>query len=91
MKKIIFTQVLAENGVTNFNGLYDENGLPVIVELEKDDNGVVLTAVRRKLSECEKDILCCKYDDCDICPICEDCEDEYLGDEEDFCDENTCC
>ena len=27
MKKVIFTQILAENGVTNFSGLFDENGL----------------------------------------------------------------
>ena len=34
MKKVIYSQVLAENGITNFSGLYDENGLPVNVELE---------------------------------------------------------
>ena len=47
MRKIIFTQVLTANGNAVFSGLYDENGLPVKVELEKDDEGVVLTAVRR--------------------------------------------
>ena len=35
MKKVIFSQILAGNGVTNFSGLFDENGLPVRVELEK--------------------------------------------------------
>ena len=50
MRKIIFTQVLTANGNAVFSGLYDENGLPVKVELEKDDEGVVLTAVRRKLT-----------------------------------------
>ena len=29
MKKVIFSQILAGNGVTNFSGLFDENGLPV--------------------------------------------------------------
>ena len=32
MKKVIFSQILAGNGVTNFSGLFDENGLPVRVE-----------------------------------------------------------
>lgn len=26
MKKVIFSQILAGNGVTNFSGLFDENG-----------------------------------------------------------------
>ena len=34
MKKVVYSQVLAENGITNFSGLYDKNGLPVNVELE---------------------------------------------------------
>lgn len=51
MKKVIFSQILAGNGVTNFSGLFDENGLPVRVELEKNADGVVLTVLRRELSE----------------------------------------
>lgn len=43
MKKIIFAQVLTTNGTTEFSGLYDENGNPVVVEMECDDNGVTLT------------------------------------------------
>mgnify|MGYP003193278283 CR=1 FL=1 len=39
MKKVIFSQILAGNGVTNFSGLFDENGLPVRVELEKNADG----------------------------------------------------
>ena len=38
MKKVIYSQVLAENGITNFSGLYDENGLPVNVELEVNED-----------------------------------------------------
>ena len=46
MKKIIFAQVLTTNGTTEFSGLYDENGNPVVVEMECDDNGVTLTIWR---------------------------------------------
>lgn len=91
MRKIIFTQVLTDNGKSVFHGLFDKNGLPVAIELEKDDDGTAMTAVRRELSEFEKQQFCCQFDNCDICPLYEDCKDEYLGDEEDFCDENTCC
>lgn len=45
MKKIIFSQILAKNGVTNFSGLFDENGLPVNVELEVSDS-----LVQRRIS-----------------------------------------
>ena len=97
MRKIIFTQVMTDNGKSTFSGLYDKGGLPVIVEIEKDDAGVALTAVRRNLSEFEKEKLCCKYEDCESCPLCReymDCEEEYADcDEymEDLCDENTGC
>ena len=36
MRKIIFTQVITDNGKTTFSGLFDRNGLPVMIELEKD-------------------------------------------------------
>lgn len=39
MKKIIFAQVLTTNGTTGFSELYDENGNPVVVEMECDDCG----------------------------------------------------
>lgn len=68
MKKIIFTQVITENGRSTFSGLFDSNGLPVTVELEKDSEGTTLTAFRRELSEFEKQEICCQYDDCDDCP-----------------------
>lgn len=34
MKKIIFAQVMADNGKSVFSGLFDENGDPVSVETE---------------------------------------------------------
>lgn len=84
MRKIIFTQVMTDNGKSAFHGLFDGNGLPVIVELEKDDEGVALTAVRRTLSEFEKEKLCCKYDNCESCPLCDDCGGEYMDCEEPY-------
>lgn len=94
MRKIIFTQVMTGNGKSIFSGLFDGNGLPVTVELEKDSEGVALTALRRELSEFEKQEICCQHDDCDICPLCHDCEEECNACneyEEDLCDENTGC
>lgn len=94
MKKIIFTQVMTENGKSIFSGLFDSNGLPVTVELEKDSEGAALTAIRRELSEFEKQEICCQYDDCDICPLCQDCDEECADCEEygeELCNENTGC
>ncbi len=54
MNKVIFSQVLTENGITIFKKLYDENGLPVNVELEMNEDGVVLTIIRREITAEEK-------------------------------------
>ena len=67
MKKVIFSQILAGNGVTNFSGLFDENGLPVRVELEKNADGVVLAVLRRELSEDEQQKICMDYEHCQDC------------------------
>lgn len=94
MKKIIFTQMITDNGKSTFSEFFDSNGLPVTVELEKDSEGTVLTAFRRELSEFEKQEICCQYDDCDICPLSQNCGEECNGcseNEEQFRDENTCC
>jgi len=94
MKKIIFTQVITENGRSTFSGLFDGNGLPVTVELEKDSEGTTLTAFRRELSEFEKQEICCQYDDCDICPLAQEYDEEcgVCGEnDEEISDENTCC
>ena len=79
MKQVIFSQILAGNGVTNFNGLFDENGLPVRVELEKNADGVVLTVLRRELSEDEQQKICMDYEHCRDCPLCEECDAECSG------------
>ena len=53
MKKVIFSQVMTDNGTAEFSGVYDRNGLPVKIILEADNDGIVLTAVRRKLTDIE--------------------------------------
>lgn len=78
MRKIIFAQVLTTNGTTEFSGLYDENGNPVVVEMECDESGVTLTIWRNApererrdcgISEEEIERTCAMYDDCGDCPL----------------------
>ena len=85
MKKIIFAQVLTTNGKNEFLGLYDENGVPVSVETEKDDGGVTLTIWRdipdRERRDCgisEEEIerTCAMYDDYGDCPLLDYCDEE---------------
>ena len=89
MKKIIFAQVLTTNGTTEFSGLYDENGIPVSVELERDNSGVTLTIRREErekenydcgISEEEIERTCAMYDDCNDCPL-----NEFCGEETEVC------
>lgn len=75
MKKVIFAQVLTENGKTNFNGLYDENGISVKIELEKDDEGTLMTILRNDITEAEKNSICDKQSDCEKCPIFNICQE----------------
>ena len=67
---------MTTNGNASFSGLYDENGLPIKVELEKNDDCVVLTAVRRKLTDIELMKICNSCGDCDECIFGGDCDDE---------------
>lgn len=85
MKKIIFAQVLTTKGKAKFWGLYDENGNPVSVETECDDNGVSLTVWRNVpdrerrdcgISEEEIERTCAMYDDCGDCPLLDYCDEE---------------
>lgn len=78
MRKIIFAQVLTTNGTTEFLGLYDENGNPVVVEMECDESGVTLTIWRNApererrdcgISEEEIERTCAMYDDCGVCTM----------------------
>ena len=87
MKKLILAQVLTTNGTAECSGLYDENGDPVTVEVEKDDSGVSLTiwqnTEERERRDCgisEKEIQrsCAMHEDCDECPLKEHCEIEAL-------------
>ena len=85
MKKLILAQVLTTNGTAECSGLYDENGDPVTVEVEKDDSGVSLTiwqnTEERERRDCgisEEEIqrTCAMYEDCDECPLKDYCGDE---------------
>ena len=76
MKKVIFSQVMTDNGTAEFSGVYDKNGLPVKVVLEVDDDGVVLTAVRRKLTDIELMEICDSSGGCENCVFHGDCDDE---------------
>ena len=89
MKKLILAQVLTTNGTAECSGLYDENGDPVTVEIEKDDSGVSLTiwqnTEERERRDCgisEEEIqrTCAMYEDCDECPL-----KDYCGDESEVC------
>lgn len=76
MKKVIFSQVMTDNGTAEFSGVYDRNGLPVKVVLEVDDDGIVLTAVRRKLTDIELMEICDSSGGCENCVFQGDCDDE---------------
>ena len=88
MKKLILAQVLTTNGTAECSGLYDENGDPVTVEIEKDDSGVSLTIWQNTeererrdcgISEEEIERTCSMYDDCNECPLWDYCnEDEEV-------------
>ena len=69
MRKVLMTQAMTENGISRFDGLYDENGFPVTAELEKNEDGVVFTLLHNELTEAEKQAVCDEYDDCADCPI----------------------
>ena len=76
MKKVIFTQLMTDNGTAEFYGVYNRNGLPVKIILEADDDGIVLTAVRRKLTDIELMEICNSADGCENCIFQGDCDDE---------------
>ena len=76
MKKVIFSQVMTDNGTAEFSRVYDRNGLPVKIILEVDDDGIVLTAVRRKLTDIELMEICNSSGGCESCIFQGDCDDE---------------
>ena len=69
MRKVLMTQAMTENGISRFDGLYDENGFPVTAELEKNEDGVVFTLLHKELTGAEKQTVCDEYDDCAAGPI----------------------
>lgn len=77
MKKVIFSQILADNGRAIYTGLYDENGCPVRIEIEKNDDGTVMLIERTTLSEEEKNQICSMHDNCDDCQLMDCCHDEF--------------
>lgn len=79
MRKILMMQVLTENGVSKFDGLYDRNGYPITAELEINEDGVVLTLLRRELTEEEMQAVCDKHD-CGECPIRSICAEDFGSD-----------
>lgn len=72
----MFSQILTTNGTSEFSGIYDQNGLPVKIILEIVDDGVVLTAMRRKLTDIELMEICNSADGCESCVFQGDCDDE---------------
>ena len=76
MKKVIFSQIMTDNGTAEFAGVYDKNDLPVKIILEVDNDGVVLTAVRRKLTDTELMEICDSSGGCESCIFQGDCDDE---------------
>lgn len=84
MNKVILSQVLTDKGKVIFDGLCDSNGIPVRVEMESDDCGVVLTAFRtRDITERDIERICSQYGDCEECPL----NDRCMGESEEEKDE----
>ena len=89
MKKILTAQVLTGVGIATYAGLYDNNGNPVTIELEKDSGGVSMTILYEASDEncdhTEEKIqeICSEHDDCEDCPMREYCE---YGDEREYGD-----
>ena len=88
MDNLIFGSLITANGKSTFSGLYDENGFPVKVVLEKDGNDVMLAVFTEGgddnydddqpcdcgISKEEFDRVCQEQEDCGNCPLRECCE-----------------
>ena len=83
MKNLIFGSLITANGKSTFSGLYDENGKPVKLMLEKDGEDVMLAVFAEDcddnpsdcgISDEEIDRVCQEQEDCDNCPLRECCE-----------------
>ena len=87
MDNLIFGSLITANGKSTFSGLYDENGEPVKVVLEKDGDDVMLAVFADDqpcdcgISDEEFDRVCQEQEDCDKCPLRECCEWEENEDD----------
>lgn len=96
MNEILTDIIMTGSGRHTFKGLFNENGFPVKVVLEKDDNEAHLSIIYDDgdkltddkprdcgISDEEIDRVCQAHIDCVDCPLCDHCNDE--GDVEDEC------
>ena len=83
MDNLIFGSLITANGKSTFSGLYDENGFPVKVVLEKDGDDVMLAVFAEGgddqprdcgISDEEIDRVCQEQEDCNDCPLRECCD-----------------
>ena len=90
INNLIFGSLITANGKSTFSGLYDENGKPVKLMLEKDNNDIILAVFAEGcddrprdcgISDEEIDRVCQEQEDCDKCPLRECCEWEEEDDE----------
>ena len=89
MDNLIFGSLITANGKSTFSGLYDENGDPVKIMLEKDGDDVMLAVFAEgsddQPSDCgisdeEFDKVCQNQEDCNDCPLRECCKWEEEDD-----------
>ena len=90
INNLIFGSLITADGKSTFSGLYDENGKPVKVVLEKDGEDVMLAVFAEGcdddydddqpcdcgISDEEFDRVCQEQKDCEKCPLRECCEVE---------------
>ena len=91
INNLIFGSLITANGKSTFSGLYDENGKPVKLMLEKDNDDVILAVFTEGcgddrprdcgISDEEIDRVCMEQEDCDKCPLRECCKWEEEDDE----------
>ena len=83
INNLIFGSLISADGKSTFGGLYDENGDPVKLMLEKDGNDVMLAVFAEGdddqpcdcgISDEEIERVCQEQEDCDKCPLRECCE-----------------
>jgi hypothetical protein len=89
MKDIMTGIVISANGKFSFSGLYDANGSPVSISLEKSDDDLILAVVKDPeemkkdkpadcgISEEEIDRTCQAQENCNECPLFDYCMEVY--------------